>query len=323
MARPRQTLSHLRTLFARHGVAPRRQFGQNFLIDLNIHDLIVSTAELGPEDLVLEVGPGAGALTGLMAESAGVVVAVEIDPAMAELAAEAVSDLPNVEVIHADALAGKNRINPVVVEQVLAALDEGQGQQRRFKLVANLPYNIATPLISNLLVHPEPLPYPERLVVTIQLELADRLRAEPGTGAYGSLSVITQALADVELVRTLSPQVFWPRPKVQSAVVDIRPDVEKRARIADLRWFHFVVRRVFLHRRKNLRRVLHAAWRPYWTKEAVDEMLNDLGLTGIVRAESLDVETWIRLADAMKARLGEIPGVESGPPDDVESAEEG
>ncbi len=183
MSRPRQTLSYLRTLFARHGITPRRQYGQNFLIDLNIHDLIVKTAEVGPEDVVLEVGPGAGAMTSLMAESAGAVVAVEIDAAMARLAREAVEGYPNVRVLHVDALAGKHTINPEVIDNVLAGLAASPG--RRFKLVANLPYNIATPLITNLLVHPEPAPLPERMVVTIQLELAEKMRAEPGTDEYG------------------------------------------------------------------------------------------------------------------------------------------
>lgn len=307
MSRPRQTLSYLRGLFTRHGIAPQRQYGQNFLIDLNIHDLIVKTAEVGPDDVVLEVGPGAGAMTALMAESAGAVVAVDIDPAMARLAGEAVRDYPNVRVLNVDALAGKHTINPVVLDNVLAGLAAAPG--RRFKLVANLPYNIATPLVTNLLVHPEPAPVPERMVVTIQLELAERMLAAPGTEAYGALSVTMQALSDVEIVRTLTPRVFWPRPKVDSAVVKVTPRAEKRASIPDLPWFHFVVRRVFLHRRKNLRRVLHAAWRPYWTKAEVDDLLDDLGLTGQVRAEAMDVEEWIALAEAMKARLGGTPGV--------------
>ena len=108
----RQTQSYLRELFARHGIAPRHRYGQNFLIDLNIHELIVNAAEVGPGDVVLEVGPGAGALTALMAERGAAVVAVDIDPAMARLAAEATAGMPNVRVLNADALAGKNTLNP-------------------------------------------------------------------------------------------------------------------------------------------------------------------------------------------------------------------
>lgn len=244
-------------------------------------------------------------MTALMAGKAGAVVAVEIDPAMANLAREAVEGLPNVRVINVDALAGKHVLNPEMLDSVLSGLAAAPG--RRLKLVANLPYNIATPLITNLLVHPEPAPLPELMVVTIQLELAERMLGSPGGHAYGSLSVTLQALADVEIVRTLSPKVFWPRPKVESAVVKITPRAEKRAVIPDLPWFHFVVRRVFLHRRKNLRGVLHSAWRGRWTKAEVDVMLEGLGLTGQVRAEAMNVEEFIDLAEAMKARLGGTP----------------
>jgi 16S rRNA (adenine1518-N6/adenine1519-N6)-dimethyltransferase len=297
---PRQTLSYLRNLFARRGLAPQHRHGQNFLIDLNIHDLIARAAELGPDDVVLEVGPGAGALTARLAEHAAAVVAVEIDPGMARLTAEAVADRPNARILNIDALAGKHRLAPELIDAVRAGLADAPG--RRLKLVANLPFNVATPLIANLLVHPELRP--ARLVVTIQRELAERMTAPPGTEHYSALSVLVQALADVEVVRILPPSVFWPRPKVESAVIQIVPDPARRAAIPDLVWFHAIVRRVFLHRRKNLRRVLYSAWRARWTKAEVDAMLEQLGLTGEIRAEALNVEEWIALAEAVKARLG-------------------
>src|SRR3954465_9366384 len=153
MSDPRQTQSYLRNLFARHGVAPQHRYGQNFLIDLNLHELIVKTAEVGPDDVVLEVGSGAGALTALMARRGASVVAVEIDPGMAALAAEAVAGMPNVRVLNTDALAGKSTINPEVLDNLRAGL--AVAPHRNLKLVANLPYNIATPIVTNLLVHPE------------------------------------------------------------------------------------------------------------------------------------------------------------------------
>jgi 16S rRNA (adenine1518-N6/adenine1519-N6)-dimethyltransferase len=286
-------------------VAPRHRYGQNFLIDLNIHDLIVKTAAVGPDDVVLEVGPGAGALTALMAATGAAVVAVDIDPAMAALAAEATAGLPNVRVVNADALAGKNALNPAVLDHVRAGL--AVGPSKRFKLVANLPYNVATPVVSNLLVHPELCP--SKLVVTIQLELAERMRAAPGTAAYGALSVMVQALADFELVRVLPPSVFWPRPKVDSAVVAITPDPSKRAAIGDLPWFHEVVRRVFLHRRKNLRVVLHALWPDALSKPDADALLASLGLPGQVRAEALNVDEFLALSSQLRERLGPDAGV--------------
>jgi 16S rRNA (adenine1518-N6/adenine1519-N6)-dimethyltransferase len=295
---PRQTLTYLRELFAKHGIAPKHRYGQNFLIDLNIHELIARTAEVTSDDVVVEVGPGAGALTSLLAEDAHAVIAIEIDPDMARLVSDAIAERPNVRLLNIDALAGKNRLNPQMVEAIQQAR-EG----RRLKLVANLPFNIATPLLSNLLV--DDALRPDRMVVTIQRELADRMMAAPANSAYGSLSVLVQALADVELVRVLAPSVFWPRPKVDSAIVLLVPRAEKRAAIADLEWFHAVVRRVFLHRRKNLRGVLATIWP--WSKSEVDAFLAEQGLDGQLRAEALNVPEWIALADALKQRVGPLP----------------
>lgn len=295
----RQTQSYLRALFARRGVAPQHRYGQNFLIDLNIHELIVNTAHVGPNDVVLEVGPGAGAMTAVMAERAAAVVAVEIDPAMAQLTREAVTGFSNVRVLEADALASKHLINPEILNSIRAGL--AVSAERQFKLVSNLPYNVATPIISNLLVHRDCSP--QLMVVTIQLELAERMRAEPATEAYGALSVLIQALSDFTLVRTLPPSVFWPRPRVESAVVLIAPNPEKRAQIDDLVWFHRVVRGVFLHRRKNLRRVLHSLWRDQLERADVDSLLESIGLTGLVRAEAMNVEEFRALASALKHRL--------------------
>jgi len=303
MSSRRQTQSYLRNLFARRGVAPQHRYGQNFLIDLNLHEVIVNAAEVGPDDVVLEIGPGAGALTALMAERGAAVVAVEIDPAMARLTAEAVEGRPNVRILNVDALASKHAINPEALDNVRAGL--AVSPEKRFKLVANLPYNVATPILSNLLVHPELCP--TLMVVTIQLELAQRICAEPDSDAYGALTVLTQSLADVELVRTLPPSVFWPRPKVDSAVISIRPNAAKRALVGDVAWFHQVVRQIFLHRRKNLRRVLYSLWRGQWTKPEVDAMLEELGLTGLVRAEAMNVEELLSLAEKLGERFRHSP----------------
>lgn len=302
---PRQTLSYLRNLFESRGIAPKRQLGQNFLIDLNLHDLIARTAEIVPTDVILEVGPGAGALTTLMAQQASAVVAVDLDPAMASLTRAATSGYPNVRVLNLDALSGKHVLNPEMLDTVRSGL--AVAPDRRLKLVANLPYNVATPLISNLLLHPEFCPV--RMVVTIQREVAERLSAAPGTSPYSGLSVVVQALADVEIVRILSPKVFWPRPKVDSAIVKIDPNPEKRAAIPDLAWFHQVVRRIFLYRRKNLRGVLFAEWKDRWKggKPEVDAMLTDLGLTteaGQIRAEAMNVEEFLALAESLAEHVG-------------------
>src|SRR4051794_21452959 len=129
----RQTQSYLRNLFTGRGIAPQHRYGQNFLVDLNLHALIVKTADVGPEDVVLEIGTGAGALTALLAARGAAVVAVEIDPALAALTAEAVAGLPNVRVVNADALAGKSTLNPDVLDHLRAGL--AVAPQRRLKLV--------------------------------------------------------------------------------------------------------------------------------------------------------------------------------------------
>jgi 16S rRNA (adenine1518-N6/adenine1519-N6)-dimethyltransferase len=290
---PRQTLSYLRSLFEERGIKPKNKLGQNFLIDLNLLDFLVRTAELSGEDLVLEVGSGTGSLTNLLAAGAGAVVSVETDRAFFDLTREAVHDRTNVTVIHADILRGKNQLNP----EVLAPLVEVRQQRRygRLKLVANLPYVVATPVISNLLLSHFAF---ERMVGTVQWEIAERLTAHPGTKAYGALSVLVQSVAEVEMVRRLAPSVFWPRPQVASAIVMIRPNAAKRERVGDVQRFRHFLRDLYVHRRKNLRGALVGLPSERRDKGEVDRKLAELHLEGTVRAEELDIEQHLRLCSA-------------------------
>src|SRR5215207_7334964 len=225
---PRQTLSYVKALLDARGLRPKNKLGQNFLIDLNLLDLVAKTAELDRRDLALEIGTGTGSLTTRLAEHAGAVLTVELDPVMHELARELVGPRPNVRLMRADALRTKNDLNP----DMLAALAEmlQSFNCERVKLVANLPYAVATPVISNLLLSDVPV---ERMVVTVQWEIAERLMARPGTAGYGALAVLVQSLADVELIRKLAPSVFWPRPQVESAIVRIVPNDVRRARVVE------------------------------------------------------------------------------------------
>jgi 16S rRNA (adenine1518-N6/adenine1519-N6)-dimethyltransferase len=195
-----------------------------------------------------------------------------------------------------DALEGKNRLSGPMLEAVTAQLDAAP--QRHFKLVANLPYHIATPLITNLLALDRP---PERMTITIQKEVADRLLAQPGSKDFGSLSLWVQAQCRVELVRVLPPSVFWPQPKVSSAIVDIRLDEQLRARLPDREGFHRFVRSMFLHRRKLLRSELLAATEGRLTKPQIDDLIRRLGLGALARAEELDVTQMIALSAAVRA----------------------
>ena len=264
--------------------------GQSFLVDLNLLDLIVRTAELSPADVVLEVGTGTGSLTTRLAEEAAAVLGVELDPGFAQLTRELTAALPNVRLVQADILKDKNHLNPAVLE-TLERLQQ-ETPQARLKLVANLPYVVATPVISNLLM--TDLPF-ERMVVTIQWELAERITAEPSTKDYNALSVLIQSLADVEIVRRMPPSAFWPRPKVDSAIIRLSPSAAKRARIPDLRRWQRFLHDLYLRRRKNLRGVLIILYKDRFTKEQLDALLERHGFDPTIRAEALSVEEHLRL----------------------------
>jgi len=294
----RQTQSFLIERMKEAGVRPQGQHGQNFLIDLNLLDLLVRTANLGPNDVVLEIGTGLGSLTGRIAQLAAGVVTVELDPRLFALASEELAGLANVTMLQQDALKNKNTIHPAVLEAVRQKLDAHPGSQ--LKLVANLPYNIATPILSNLLTIN---PVPVSLTATIQKELADRIAARPGTKDYSALSIWMQALCAMEIVREMAPQVFWPRPKVHSAILHILPNPAKRAVLGDLGFFHEFIRSLFFHRRKFLRGVLVAAYRDRLDKAAINEILASFHLPPDARAEQLDVKTLISLAKAVQQRL--------------------
>jgi 16S rRNA (adenine1518-N6/adenine1519-N6)-dimethyltransferase len=294
---PRQTLSYVKSLLDARGLRPKNKLGQNFLIDLNLLDLIVRTAELDRQDLAFEIGTGTGSLTTRLAEHAGAVLSVELDPFIHELAKELVGPRPNVRLLHADALRNKNDLNPDVLA-ILAEMRQAFHCER-VKLVANLPYAVAAPVVSNLLLSDVPV---ERMVVTVQWEIAERLMAKPGTADYGALAVLVKSLVDVDLVRKLAPAVFWPRPLVDSAIVRVTPNAAKRARVIEmagtmsaLRTF---LRDLYVHRRKNLRGALTGWPSGRRDKSDVDRILKELELPGTTRAEDLDVETHLRLCRA-------------------------
>ena len=291
-AETRQTLSYLRNLFEERGIKPKNKLGQNFLIDLNLLDLLLRAAELTREDLALEVGSGTGSLTVRLTGLAGAVVSVEVDPAFASLTAEAVAERPNVVLLRGDVLKNKNELSPAVLEAV-ADLGAKAGTKRT-KLVANLPYAVAVPVLSNLLLSGVAV---ERMVVTVQWEIAERLLARPGTKEYGALAVLVQSLAHVELVRQLPPAVFWPRPQVSSAIVLVRPDATKRQQVGDPLRFRNFLRDLYVHRRKNLRGALVSMPGAELEKAEVDARLASLGIEGTVRAETLGKEEHLRLCE--------------------------
>jgi len=293
---PRQTTAYLKKLFAQVGFTIDARRGQNFLVDLNLVDLVVRTADIRPPDVVLEVGTGTGVLTERLAAAAARVVTCEIDPRLAQLARDRLVERENVTFVEGDALAAKHRFAPAVLEAVAAAVAAAPGG--RFLLVANLPYCVATPVISNLLALPRPF---DAAVVTVQREMAERMTAQAGSHAYNGLSVWVGAQCRGEIVRVLPPSVVWPRPGVESAIVRLDLEPERRARIANLDRFHDFVRDVFCHRRKVLRGVLArmAAGRDKDAgRRLVEELFAARAFPPEVRAEEIPPDEFVRLEQA-------------------------
>lgn len=272
------------------------QFGQNFLVDLNLVDLIARSAELTRDDVVLEIGTGVGSLTTRLSDQAGAVLTVEIDENLHRLASEELAGRPNVRLIHGDALRNKNALRDDLMTQIRDAMGR-IGENARFLLVANLPYNVATPIVSNVLGESPP---PDAIVVTIQKELADRMVAEPRTKDYGALSVWVQSLCRAEIVRIMPPSVFWPRPKVDSAIIRLVSVPEWRAALPDPDYFHRTVRSLFFHRRKFLRGVVVSAMKGRLDKSQVDQILAELGHATEARGEELSVAEIQALVEALR-----------------------
>lgn len=248
------------------------RLGQNFLADPNLLDAIVRDAALVPGDVVLEIGPGEGVLTVRLAEVAAHVHAIEIDRGL-EAALASVAAATNVSLHWGDAM-----------KLELAELDPAPTA-----IVANLPYSVATPLILRTI---EQLPTIKAWTVMVQREIADRLRAAPGSRTYGSPSVLTQIACEVELVRTVDPAVFKPRPRVESAILRLR----RRGLAADPRT-RDLIRDAFAHRRKSLARSLELA-RP-GALGPVREALAALDLPEDARAEQLSPEEFRALAKGL------------------------
>jgi 16S rRNA (adenine1518-N6/adenine1519-N6)-dimethyltransferase len=285
-----QTLSEIRRLLAEAGIAPRKRHGQNFLIDLNLMRRIVAAANLRPDDVVLEVGCGTGSLTEMVLEPGCDVVGVEIDEGLQGILFERLGSNPKFHLVRDDILSSKNEVNPAVADQVRAVAGSG----RPVKLVANLPYDVATPLLIELLCGPLEF---ARMVVTVQQEVGMRLAAETNTQDYGPVSVVAQRLAEVRLGQRLPPQVFWPQPKVDSVTAELTPRNE--VSLEERRSFRDFVRAGFAHRRKMLR-----AFAKSW--EGVDgaSLLRAAGVSEQRRPQELTMHEWVRLHQTQTSARG-------------------
>ncbi len=281
-----QTKREIQATLTAAGVQPQKRFGQHFLIDGNLMRRLVESAELTTQDWVIEVGPGTGGLTDLLAAEVERVVAVEIDRTLFDILTDRFRDHANVTLLFGDVLEGKHHLRPAVVE----ALEEARRSTRPIKLVANLPYQIATPLIMNLLVD---FPQVGRMCFTVQAEVGQRISAEPGGKDYGPLSILCQSLCTITTIARIGPQCFWPPPQVDSVM--LRLDVRPTSLIPreELPGFAAFVRAVFDHRRKQLRTAL--------TYTTADPSAIPPDFDASRRPEELAIDEWLVLYRATVA----------------------
>jgi len=245
-----QTKREIEETLAGAGLRPRKRFGQHFLIDGNLMRRLVETAEVESDDLILEVGPGTGGLTDLLVHRAGHVLAVEIDRDLVGILTDRYCDAGNVTLIEGDILLTKHLIMPEVADPIRKYSAPREGC---VKLVANLPYQSATPLVMNLLVD---FPQVRRLCFTVQAEVGERIMAAPNCKAYGPLSIIAQSLCTIQTVARIGPQAFWPRPLVDSLMLKMVVQPSPFAEHVEATRFAAMVRGAFEHRRKTLRSAL-------------------------------------------------------------------
>jgi 16S rRNA (adenine1518-N6/adenine1519-N6)-dimethyltransferase len=255
------------------GLAPRRDLGQNFVADANTVRRIAALAGVGPGDHVVEIGAGLGSLTLALADTGAEVLAIEVDRGIVPVLRQVVAAKPNVTVVEADATRAD-------WEQLLVADDH-------WTLVANLPYNVATPLVCDVL---DEVPAIDSMLVMVQREVAERFAAGPGSKQYGAVSVKVAYWGTAKLVATVPASVFVPRPNVESALVRID---RRDPPVVDRQALFTLVRTAFGQRRKMLRRSLAALVTP--------EMFAAAGISPEERPEQLDIEAWCRLTDAVVA----------------------
>jgi 16S rRNA (adenine1518-N6/adenine1519-N6)-dimethyltransferase len=312
-------MASIRKELAEYGLIPRKRWGQHFLVDPNILKKVIRTAQVEKEDVVLEVGPGLGEMTLALARLAKHVIAVEIDPKLVEILKKKLADCPNVDVVKGDILTinfrkidtfdgakprflnrGKKR-RSVSTLSIPRASDRGvewvdflEGQ--KMKVVANLPYQISTPLLFHFIELKE---FFSTLTLMLQKEVAERMVAPPGGKDYGPLSIFVQLFLDASIRFFIKPSAFFPPPKVESAVVHMvwkeRPMIETN----DEEWFKKVVKACFGYRRKTLVNALKHS--ELTLPESIELKMEAIGIDPRRRPETLSIQEFVSLAEALKS----------------------
>ena len=269
----------------KYSFAFQKKFGQNFLIDSNILESIVSAADITKDDFVLEIGPGIGTMTQYLCEAARQVVAVEIDKMLIPILKDTLSEYDNVEVINQD-----------VLKLDIKALAQEKNKEKPIKVVANLPYYITTPIIMGLFESKVPI---ESITIMVQKEVADRMQTGPGSKDYGALSLAVQYYADAKVQLNVSASCFMPRPNVDSAVIKLTAH-EKPVVDVDETLMFKVIRASFNQRRKTLVNGLKNSSELDYTKEEIVQAIKAIGKEENIRGEKLTLEEFAALSNSLK-----------------------
>ena len=277
LSNPQETIK----VIQENGFTFHKKYGQNFLIDSHVIDKIISVADLDKNSRVLEIGPGIGTLTQYLAEAAGEVVAVEIDDKLIPILSKTLAEYDNVKVIHGD-----------ILKQDTEKIFGGEP----FKIVANLPYYITTPIIMNLLESGVPA---ESITVMIQKEVAERMQASPGSKDYGALSLAVQYYSEPYLAANVPPNCFMPRPNVGSAVINLKRLETPPVSVKNPEQMFKLIRGAFNQRRKTLANAVGNYDGVTFSRENVETALVALGLDTMVRGEALTLGQFAALSDEL------------------------
>lgn len=281
LGNPQETIAVLQ----RYGFNFQKKYGQNFLIDTHVLDKIIGAAQIGPDDFVLEIGPGIGTMTQYLAEAAREVVAVEIDTKLIPILQDTLKEYDNVTVLNED-----------ILKVDIRKIAEEKNGGKPIKVVANLPYYITTPIIMGLFESEVPL---DSITVMVQKEVADRMQVGPGTKDYGALSLAVQYYAEPYIVANVPPNCFIPRPAVGSAVIRLTRYQEKPVKVNDASFMFKIIRASFNQRRKTLQNGLYNSSELLIPKEKTVAALEEMGLTPTIRGEKLSLEEFAQLSDIL------------------------
>lgn len=284
LSNPKETIQVLQ----KHEFQFKKKFGQNFLIDPHVLDKIVDAAQITEDDFVLEIGPGIGTLTQYLCERARQVLAVEIDKNLIPILHETLSPYENVEVRNGD-----------ILKQDIREIAQDYNDGKPIKVVANLPYYITTPIIMELFESRVPL---ANVTVMVQKEVADRMKAQPGSKDCGALSLAVQYYAKPYIAAFVPPNCFMPRPKVGSAVIRLECREEAPVRVADEKLMFRLIRASFNQRRKTLQNGIANSGELSFSKAQAAEAIEQAGLDANVRGEKLGLSEFAKLADLLAAK---------------------